>query len=103
MVSALMDEGHQKWPTALPAAGSSTNGMSSSVKAFLKGTDVLSAAAMHGVEKSRPLTHVWVLELWERNLCRTLRVAMGRKVVGVAVLVFDVGVWWSQLRGLRCC
>jgi len=40
MVSALMDEGHQKCPTALPAAGSSTNGRSSSVKAFLKGSDV---------------------------------------------------------------
>jgi hypothetical protein len=55
------------------------------------------------VEDLRSLTHVWELELGEGNLRRALRVAMGGDVVRVAVLLFDVGVWWSQLRGLRCC
>jgi hypothetical protein len=103
MVLALIDEGHQKWPTALPAAGSSTNGKSSSVKASLKWSGVLSDAVAQAMENLRPLTHVWVLELRETDLCRALRITMRRKVVRIAVLFLDFGVRWSQLRGLRCC
>ena len=60
----------------------------------------LSDAVAQGVETLRPPTHVWVLELGEADLRRTLGVSVRREVVRIAVLFLDVGVRWSQLRGL---
>lgn len=50
--------------------------------------------------RSRPLTHIGVLELWEADLRRALRIAMSGHVVGVVVQLFDIGIWWSELGSL---
>lgn len=47
------------------------------------------------------LTHIRVLELWEADLCWTLRVAVRRQVVRIVVSRFNVSIWWGHLDSLE--